>query len=202
MNAQRNNWLADSLRRYLDRRTMPQGLKDKPKAQADEVQALVKTLVRIAPLQGYQDWWDDFADRLAESADTRAWPTQSEMVKASRVAKRPIIQGEDREGWVQRGDGSWKIDQIFHAANKIRAGEPVADTFLWGRSCVEMQEREGITDEMLKPYRSGLFFADKDMVDEAGAIEREAHRKSQHEIAKRKIWEGERSNRPVPQFGG
>lgn len=179
----RNDWLTDSLRRYLDRRTMPQGLKDKPRAQADEVQALVKTLVRIAPVQGYQDWWDDFSDRLAEQADTRAWPTQNEMIKASRVAKRPFIQGDERECWVQKPDGSWEMDEAMHVAQKIRAGEPVGDEWLWGRSCAHMQRKHSVTDEELRPYRSALFFADKSLTDETTALRREAERKARHAAA-------------------
>lgn len=200
MNMQRIEWLTDSLRRYLDRRTMPQGLRDKPLAQQDEVKAMVKTLNKIAPVKGYQEWWDDFCERLAEHADTRAWPTQNEMAKAAKITKRPTIAGEPRAGWRQKPDGGWEIDALYSAAEKIRKGEAVSAGFLWGRMCVEMQDQEGITDAQLQPYRSALFFADKDMVDESGALDRENNRKILHEAAKQRIWEGHRGNRRVPDM--
>lgn len=187
----RNEWLTQSLSRYLDRRSMPQGLKDKPQAQRDEMAALARALIKLAPLNGYQDWCADFIDRLAMDAQTRAWPTQGEMQAAAKALRKSAIQPFDSEG-------EKKIDPRKIAADRIRNGDPVGDEYLWGRCCVEMQGQEGITDAQLAPYRSALFFADKDIVDESGALDREAHRKALHEVAKRRIWEGERGNRRVP----
>jgi hypothetical protein len=93
-------------------------------------------------------------------------------------------------------------DDTFLAARRIRSGDVVGDQFLWGRLCIEMQEAHGITDAQLAPYRSALFFADKDMVDESGALEREARRKELHEVARQRIWEGQRGGRHVPEVGG
>ena len=90
-------------------------------------------------------------------------------------------------------------DDTFMAARRIRSGDVVGDQFLWGRLCIEMQEAHGITDAQLAPYRSALFFADKGMMQEAGALEREAYRKALHDVAKRRIWEGERGGRSVPE---
>jgi hypothetical protein len=91
------------------------------------------------------------------------------------------------------------IDETAIAAQRIRSGSPVGAGFLWGRLCVEMQDAHGITDTQLAPYRSALFFADKGMVNESGALQREAHRKALHEVAKRRIWEGKRGGREVPE---
>lgn len=189
----RNEWLTQSLSRYLDRRTMPQGFKDKPQAQRDEIAALVRTLIKLAPSAGYQDWCAEFIERLAMDAQTRAWPTQSEMQAAARALRKSAIRAFDAESKV-------KFDPLAIAAKRIRAGEAVGDEYLWGRCCVEMQREHGVTDEELKPYRSALFFADKAMVDEAGALEREAQRKELHQVAKQRIWEGRRENRPVPSL--
>lgn len=187
----RNEWLTQSLTRYLDRRSMPQGLKDKPQAQRDEMAALARALIKLAPLTGYQDWCADFIDRLAMDAQTRAWPTQSEMQAAAKALRKSAIQPFDSEG-------STKIDPRKIAANRIRSGDAVGDEYLWGRCCVEMQDQEGITDAQLAPYRSALFFADKAMVGEDAALEREAHRKALHQVAKQRTWQGDRSNRQVP----
>jgi hypothetical protein len=91
-------------------------------------------------------------------------------------------------------------DDTFLAARRIRSADVVGDQFLWGRLCIEMQDAHGITDAQLAPYRSALFFADKALVEESGALEREARRKELHEVARRRIWEGQRGNRPVPEI--
>jgi hypothetical protein len=187
----RNEWLAGALSRYLDRRTIPQGFKDKPEALRDEAQALVRALIRLAPVDGYQEWCGDFIDKLAMDAQTRAWPTQGEMQAAAKALRKSAIRPFDVQSQV-------KFDPLAIAAKRIRSGEAVGDEYLWGRCCVEMQRAHGVTDEELKPYRSAVFFADKDMVDESGALEREAHRKALHGVAKQKTWEGERGGRSVP----
>lgn len=187
----RNEWLTQSLGRYLDRRTMPQGFKDKPQAQRDEMAALARTLIKLAPLTGYQDWCADFIERLAMDAQTRAWPTQGEMQSAAKALRKSAIRPFNVES-------SAKIDPLAIAAKRIRDGEAVGDEYLWGRCCVEMQSAHGITDAQLAPYRSALFFADKAMVEEGGALQREARRKELHDVARQRIWEGQRGGRPVP----
>jgi hypothetical protein len=91
-------------------------------------------------------------------------------------------------------------DDTFLAARRIKSGDVVGDQFLWGRLCIEMQDAHGITDAQLAPYRSALFFADKALVEERGALDREARRKELHEVARKRIWEGDRGNRPVPSL--
>lgn len=187
----RNEWLTQSLSRYLDRRSMPQGFKDKPQAQRDEMAALARALIKLAPLTGYQDWCADFIDRLAMDAQTRAWPTQGEMQAAAKALRKSAIQPFNSEG-------AAKIDPLKVAADRIRNGDAVGDEYLFGRCCVEMQDQEGITDAQLAPYRSALFFADKAIVDESVALEREARRKAWHEVARQRTWRDNRDVRPVP----
>lgn len=189
----RNEWLAGALSRYLDRRTIPQGFKDKPEALRDEAQALVRALIRLAPNDRYQEWCGDFIDRLAMDAQTRAWPTQHEMQQAAKALRKSAIRPFDADSQV-------KFDPLAIAAKRIGAGEAVGDEYLWGRCCIEMQAAHGITDAQLAPYRSALFFADKALVEESGAREREARRKELHEVARRRIWEGHRGGRPVPEI--
>jgi hypothetical protein len=192
---ERQKWLAEGLQRYLDRRSMPQGLKDKPQAQRDEMSALLHTLNRIAPSQGYRDWWDEFIDQLAEDAKTRAWPTQGEMKDAAKAIRKSGVRPVSSQS-------EWKPDSEEIAAKRIRAGESVGDDFLWGRRCLDMQERFGVTDEELKPYRSGLFFADKDSTQDEGiALKREQWRKEKHEAARQlRRANQERKRRDMPSF--
>lgn len=170
----RDEWLTDSLQRYLDRRTMPQGLKDKPGAQRDEAQALVKALLRQAPSKGYQDWWEDFSERLAEDAQTRAWPTEGEIKKAAASLRRVSSTTT-----VQPGE----IDPLEAAARRINAGESVGDGFIYGIDAVGLVRKHGITYAQLRAYRSAAYFADKATYGEEKAKAREAARIAKHEDA-------------------
>lgn len=191
----REEWLSDSLQRYLDRRSMPQGFKDKPAAVRDEIQALVKTLFRLAPVREYSDWWDDFSDRLAEDAKTRAWPTQGEMKDAARAIRKAGVQP-------LRTESEWQLDPMKIAAQRIRDGESVGNEWLFGRCCVEMMDAHMITDADLAPYRSALFFSDKDTVGDEAALEREKERKEMHRVALRRDWNGDRTKRQIPHITG
>lgn len=191
----REEWLSDSLQRYLDRRSMPQGFKDKQLAIRDEIQALAKTLFRLAPVNGYQDWWDDFSERLAEDAKTRAWPTQGEMKDAAKAIRKSGVQP-------LRANDEAAFNAMENAAKRIRAKEPVGEEWIYGRCCVEMMDAHMITDADLAPYRSALFFADRDTIDEETAIQRERERKERHRQALRRTWIGDRSPKKIPQITG
>lgn len=191
----REEWLSDSLQRYLDRRSMPQGFKDKQQAIRDEIQALAKTLFRLAPVNGYQDWWDDFSERLAEDAKTRAWPTQGEMSDAAKAIRKSGVQP-------LRANDEAAFNPAEVAAKRIRAKEPVGEEWIYGRCCVEMMDAHMITDADLAPYRSALFFADREIIDEETAIQRERERKERHRQALRRTWIGDRSKKNIPQITG
>lgn len=175
----RTDWLTDRFKRYLDRRTMPQGLKDKPKAQVEEIQALIARLLKDAPGQGYQDWWDDFSDTLAANAQTRAWPTEFEIARAAKdirsahaLTKPKFVTADTAD------DGQQRIDMI---SARIKAGQAIGESYLYGRDCVELLDRAFVTEEDLKPYRSSLFFTFRDVYGEDEAKAREA-----------KLWEKHR----------
>lgn len=180
--AARNDWLTDSLQLYLDRRSMPQGLKDKPRAQISEAQALVKAIIRLAPTQGYQDWWDDFLEVLAGDAKTRAWPTEGEIAAAAKSLRRPSSTGianpED-------------FDAFQAHADKINAGEAVGDLWIYGPSAVKLIAEYGITEGQLRAYRSGLYFNFKATYGADGARRMEAEYIAKHEAAVKDYRQGE-----------
>lgn len=108
---------------------------------------------------------------VADTHETHAWPLRAEFVKAcSKAAPKP-------EG-VSEG---YKPDPYRIAASRIHAGDAVGDEWLFGRRCRELIEKTDITDAHLKPYRSALFFADRELMGEDVARTREAVRLARHE---------------------
>jgi len=180
----RNDWLFDSLRRYLDRRSMPQGLKDKPQAQTDEIQALATTLYRLAPVKGYGDWWDEFSERLAEDAQTRAWPTQGEMKKAAQATKGPRFEGS--ADYPEVGSDAWSLMVM---AKRIRAGEPIGEGWIYGMLAAELLRFTDITIFDLEPYRKGAFFNRKSVYGKEAALEWEREAKERHASAEIRLSE-------------
>jgi len=173
---ERENWLSDSLQRYLDRRSIPHGLKDKPEAVKDEVRALSSTLFRVAPERDYREWWDVFVVHLGEGAQTRAWPTQGEIVGADKAARksRPASQAN-----------VYEPDPMAIAAQRIREGEAVGQSWLWGPQCRALQRAHGISEADLRPYRSALFFAEKELRGKESAEALEYKRKDDHATSTR-----------------
>lgn len=168
----REEYLTDSLTRFLKRRSMPQALqKQSSDVQRDEVQALRKAVFRRAPVQGYQDWWGEFVDALDERAETRAYPTVAEMDKAARA-----IRKESRTTIAQTG--TWDSNRT--TANRINAGEAIGEDWCYGRLAVQLMRETEITEADLKPYRSGAFMARRNMYGEEKALQWEAERKKAH----------------------
>lgn len=120
------------LARYLERRVMPRHLEGKADATRDELDAMVHRIARAAPAADrLPAWWQRFTDRLDEIATTRAWPSVSEVISAARAA------GEGAPLRDMTGDGN--PDALFEhrrAARKIKAREPIGDSWLWGRNAV------------------------------------------------------------------
>lgn len=161
----RVEFLTSKLIEYLDRRTMPRGLVDKPKAQDAETQALVHCLVRFSPKQEYGDWWARMETQIDENADTRAWPTAAEIKKAAIS-----LRGTTTKHVAEADD----IDPLEIIAERMQRNEPVGDGYAYGRLAVDMQTRGLVTSDILRKYRSDLYFKLKRVYGEEKAREMEA----------------------------
>lgn len=161
----RVEFLTVKLKGYLERRTMPRGLADKPKAQEAELGALIHCLTRYAPRQEFGEWWAKMESRLAENSETRAWPTEGEIKKAAMS-----LRGTQTKQ-VAEGD---EIDPLVILSGRMERGEHVGDGCLYGRVAVDMLARGLVTHDTLRKYRSGLYFRLKKVYGEEKAREMEA----------------------------
>lgn len=67
---------------WLDRYSPPAAMRDKPNALQAEVNAILGTVLKYAPKEGYDGWVTRMLDICAEGMRTRAWPTVGEVSKA------------------------------------------------------------------------------------------------------------------------
>lgn len=144
----RNEFLTRRLDEYLDRRNPPQHLVGKPEIAAKEMSALERTLIRHAPIQGYDDWFERFEDQLGQINKTRVWPTEYEIHEAIR-AVRPQNSRRAPETFD-------KTDPLDLAARRMQAGEPVAPACVFGRHSNMLLSRGMISQERMDIYRLGL----------------------------------------------
>lgn len=183
----RVEYLTTKLQSYLLRRTMPRGLDGKPDAQTEELSALISCLGRYAPKENYDEWWGNFERVLGEDAQTRAWPTEGEIKAAATKLRKP---GGVRVA--EAGDS----DPLELNAKRIRNREAVGDEYLFGRRAVELLQSGKVTMSDIRPYRSALYFSEKDFYGEEMAKSREEERLRKHERAE-SMCDGIRRERSV-----
>lgn len=82
---------ADLTRRmteFLSRRTAPKTIAGNVEAQKAEIASLVRAVMRQAPRDGLQTWWQEFEDALLARMKTHGWPIQSEVDAAAKSIRR------------------------------------------------------------------------------------------------------------------
>lgn len=138
--------------RYLNRRVMPKHLDGKQEARDEELDAMVRRIMRAAPSgERLADWFAQLSDRLDETAQTRAWPSVSEIGEAARAISSGMVM-RDMTGDPEPD----RLAEHRIAARKIKAGEPVGDGWLWGRNAVVMLARGLVERADIDRYRAML----------------------------------------------
>ena len=92
----------------------------------------------------------------------RSWPTVSHIVDAMNVSAK-VSKPKQAEGKVEAG---WRPDTMQIMANRMNAGEAVSDSYLYGRSAVELLKAGLVDMQTMRKYRSALYFAAKDAIGE------------------------------------
>lgn len=170
----KEDFLKRGLSGYLLRRVPPRGLETKPQALEAELQALLSCVLRFAPREGYAEWWAQMETRIAEDAQTRAYPTEGEIKKAAMAIKPPKIS------LIAEADD---IDSLKIISDKMNAGEPVGDGSFYGRLAVDIKARGLVSEQTFRAYRSAWYFKAKQVYGQEKALRIEGELKSRHEAA-------------------
>jgi len=178
---QRMEDLTRLLATFLDRKSVPMNLQGKPNAQAAEVNALIHAVMRFAPRSDWAEWWERMETAIGERSKTRGWPTEGEIKDAALSLIGSAKVSMNFEPWV--------ADTHAIMAERIKAGAIVGEAWVYGRCAVELIDRGMVTEGQLRPYRSALFFTDKDVYGQAEALRLEADRERRHQFAA-DLWQG------------
>lgn len=184
----RDRFLTERITGYLERKAPPRNLS--PKAQADEMAALIRCFMRFAPKEGFEDWWPRFEDRLDEDAKTRAWPNAGEIKSAAMAVRGPSSKR------ISEGD---EINPLEVYGKRMEAGEAVPQGCLYGRMALDLLGGGHVTQDLLRKYRSAWYFMLKGQYGEEYARQKEAEAIALHESVERDDQQPARKRAPEPQ---
>lgn len=169
--------IAQHLTRWLDRYSVPQHLRDKPEAAQAEAESLARVLTKFAPQSEYVPFLNRAFDRLDYQMKTRAWPTVSEVGAVCSNLRKEVPQAEPQSD-------AMDMRPFAIAARRMQRGEAVGEAYLWGICAVEMIAERLVDEPTMRAYRSGAFFARKNLYGQESALAWEAEAKARHEAAK------------------
>lgn len=134
---------------YLDRRTPPRQILNNPAAQADEIDAILRTVLRYRPSGDLNAWWKRVEDGLSETCETYSWPLPRNFAKAAERASKVANQdGAPR--------AAWEPDPVKINAARMNNGDAVGEQWLYGAEAMALEAL--VPAETLAAYRSAAFF--------------------------------------------
>lgn len=94
----RDQYLQSRLSNLLKRMTPPRAFSFDENSQVAEVSQMMRVLLREAPSENYENWWDTFEANLLEAHQTRAWPTIYEFVNACQKISKVTSSNNMADG--------------------------------------------------------------------------------------------------------
>lgn len=182
----RQSEISTLLSEWLDRYAAPIHLRDKPKAAQEEVEALLRALLKFAPQVDYQPFCRAVFDQLDFQMKTRAWPTVGEMgAVCSNIRKE---SPRPRDLTPQRDTS---VPAII--GRRMAAGEAVGESYLYGSNACALIAGGHVDEETMRRYRKGAFMARSEVYGHEKAVEWEREQIQRHEEARRSFRDRERS---------
>ena len=137
------NWFRDNI---LTRFTPPTGTNAKTLAN-DIVEAVNSNIPSNLTKEQMDNILSLLTKDIVHSARSRTLPVTKDFIASTRNASQRL-----RESAGAALDSSWSLDLYQLTARRVRAGEAIAEAFLFGRQREELKARTGITDADLEKY--------------------------------------------------
>jgi hypothetical protein len=139
---------------------------------AEEINNMVSTSLSQ---EGFRDRINSAFKHLRRTYSQRAWPMPSHFVKAmeaTTVSTRAIDT-----------DSEWKLDPIKINANRIKEGEPIGDSWLWGKNAKLLVKSGLVSRDEIEARRNSLFEDWSSVYGVGKALEMRANMDERHEAA-------------------
>jgi hypothetical protein len=187
----RDQAITEEFMNWLGRYSPRFAIRDNERAMADEVNALMRILLKFAPSTDYLSWLQKVTDQLDFQMKSQAWPTVAEIgAVCVNIAK-------------DKPKGGAAVEVVFDSyqiyAARMERGEGVPEGFIFGREAVELIKRGMLSEDTLRRYRSGWFFNAKDVYGEEEAKRMEAEMLKKHGAAQG-VWSGQPADPPKKPF--
>lgn len=137
------NWFRNDM---LTRFTPPTGVDGKALAY-DIIEAVNSNIPSNLTKEQMDNILSSITKDIVHSARSRTVPVVKEYITSARNASQRL-----RESAGAPLDSSWSLDLFELTARRVRAGEAIAEAFLYGRQREELKKRTGITDADLEKY--------------------------------------------------
>ena len=128
----------------LTRFNMPKDLDPKVVAM-DLIEAINRNIPNNINQELMSHLSASIAKEVAQSARSRTLPTVKDFLDAAKKAAKSGVEPHTEPARTS-------MDPYALAAQRIRSGAPVSDTYLKGPSRKKLQELQGVTDLELEPY--------------------------------------------------
>lgn len=139
---------------------------------AEEINSLVST--SLSP-EGFRERIEAAFKYLRRTYTQRAWPMPSHFVKAMEAT---VVSNRHVEA-----DGDWRLDPMEINAKRIKGGDPVGDSWLWGRNAKLLLSSGLVSRDDVEARRNSLFEAWSETYGVGRAIDLRAEMDARHEAA-------------------
>lgn len=112
----------------------------------DMAEAVNARISASLPLSAIEGRVERCVRNLIETYRGRAWPTPAHFVDAMAASAEPV----EREVKT-----NFEVDPIKRTIERMRAGDPVSDSYLWGRLAREIEVTGEIPTATFDAYREG-----------------------------------------------
>lgn len=145
------DFIESRLGKYLDRRTPPRQIAGNEALEADEIDSILRTILRFNPGGNLEEWWQRVEDGLATSCETYSWPLPKHFAKAAEAASKAVRRGSD-------APDQWVPDPVRINANRMNRGEPVGEFWLYGDKAIALEDSGMVPSDVINRYRSAAYF--------------------------------------------
>lgn len=129
---------------------------------------------------------DDLAARvndalrmMRQTYKGRSWPTVSHFVDAINAVSKRSVKAVDHADAKE----PQKLDTLDVMARRMNEGEAVGDDWIYGRNALRLEQSGKVGRDVIRKYRSALYFAAKEAVGEDLAKSMEKNWLQRHEDA-------------------
>lgn len=179
------------LRRYKT----PEHMNDD--ALRDEVNFLVEDINRQIPEDYAEVAMNSLMPEINNAIRRRHGATGWPPAKVFIAATDDAVEVINKRRATAEPTEEFSLDPYKIASRRMRTGEPVGESYLWGRQAVELIARGLVDQPTMEGYRLGAFMARKEHYGEEEAIRWEEEAKARHLAAKEAYRHRKDDGRPI-----